>query len=146
MTHPLPHPLCHPLDHKSHPPPQYWRNACHPGRSDGPKATSIRYAHDAATLAFNTFENIDRALRQQLLGAVNDTFLRVLHKPHRRYSGSISLDLLTHLYATYAVISNADWLENNNRFRNPYSPSVLIEVAWRQIHDTVVYDNAGSTP
>ena len=40
-----------------------------------PEAASIRYAHDAATLAFNTFTNVDRALCQQLLGAVDDTFL-----------------------------------------------------------------------
>ena len=41
----------------------------------GPKAASIRYAHDVATLAFNTFANVDHALRQQPIGAVNDTLL-----------------------------------------------------------------------
>ena len=46
----------------------------------------------------------------------------------------------------YAVISNADWLENNKHLREPYSPSVPIEVAWRQINYAVVYANAGSTP
>ena len=103
-----------------------------PAGTTGPEAASTQYAHDTATLAFNTFVNVDRALRQQLLGAVNDTFLRVLHKPHRGYSGSITLDLLTHLYVTYAVISNASCLENNKRFRKPYSPSIPIKVAWRQ--------------
>ena len=92
----------------------------------GPEAASIRYAHDAATLAFNTFANVDRALRQQIIGAVDDKFLQVLHKPHCGYSGSSTLDLLTHLYATYAVISNADWIENDKRFREPYLPSVPI--------------------
>ena len=61
------------------------------------KAASICYAHDAATLAFNTFWNVDRALRKQLLGAVEDNFVRVKHMPQRGYSGSITLDLLTHL-------------------------------------------------
>ena len=68
------------------------------------------------------------------------------HKPHHRYSGSSTLYILTHLYATYAVISNADWLKNDKRFREPYSPSVLIEIAWQQIDDAVPYDDAGSTP
>ena len=99
-----------------------------------------------ATLAFNTFANVDCALRQQLLGAIDDTFLQVLHKPHHRYSGSSMLDLLTHLYATYAFISNADWLEKDKRFRDPYLPSVPIKVAWRQIDDAVAYANAGSMP
>ena len=48
----------------------------------GSVAASIQYAHDAATLTFNTFSNVDRALRQKLLGAVKDTFLRVKHNPH----------------------------------------------------------------
>ena len=91
-----------------------------PAGATKPEAASIRYAHDAATLAFNTFSNIDRALRQKLLGAVEDTFLRVNHKPHSRYSGSSTLDLLTHLYETYAVISNANWIANKNRFCEPY--------------------------
>ena len=69
-----------------------------PTGATGPKAASIRYAHDTATLAFNTFNNVDRALCQQILGAVEDTFLRVKHKLHCRYSGSSTLSLLTYLY------------------------------------------------
>ena len=112
----------------------------------GPEAASIWYAHDAATLYFNTFLNVDRALRHQLLGAVNGMFIQVIHKPHCRYSGSSMLDLLTHLYTMFAIITNADWLENDKRFREPYSPTVPIEVAWRQINDSVAYSDAGSTP
>ena len=69
-----------------------------------------------ATLAFNTFNNVDSALHQQLLGAVKDIFLRFKYKPHCGYSGSSTLDLLTHLCETYAVISNADWIANDKRF------------------------------
>ena len=79
-----------------------------PAGVTGPEAASIRYAHDAATLAFNTFNNFDRALHQQLLGAVEDILFRFKHKPHHGYSGSSTLDLLTHLYETYAVILNTD--------------------------------------
>ena len=46
-----------------------------PARETGPESASIWYAHDAAMLAFNTFANVDHALRQQLLGAIDDTFL-----------------------------------------------------------------------
>ena len=68
-----------------------------PAVATGPEAASILYAHVAATLAFNTFTGVNRALHQQLLGAVDNTFLRVLHKPHHRYSRPRTLDLLTHL-------------------------------------------------
>ena len=72
--------------------------------------------------------------------------MQVKHKPYRGYSGSSTLDLLTHLYDTYTVISNADWLANDKRFRKAYTPTVPIEVAWRHIDDAVAYANAGSTP
>ena len=64
----------------------------------GPEVASIRYAHDMATLAFNTFWNVDCALHQKLMGAVEDNFVRVKHRPHQGYSVSSTLDLLTHLY------------------------------------------------
>ena len=54
--------------------------------------------------------------------------------------------MLTHLYETYAVISNAGWLANDKHFREPYSPTVPIEVAWQKNDDAVAYANAGSMP
>ena len=116
-----------------------------PAGANRPKAVSIRYANDAATLAFNTFNNAECALCQKLLDAIEDTFVRVKHKPHRGYSGFSTLDLLTQLYETYAVISNADWLTNDKRFRKAYAPTVTIKVAWRQIDDAFAYSDDGST-
>ena len=90
-----------------------------PAGTTGPKAASIRYAHDSTTLDFKTFFNVDRTQIQQLIGGVKYTFLQVKHKPHRGYSRTSMLDLLTHLYDTYAVISNNDWLANDKHFREP---------------------------
>ena len=67
-----------------------------PAGTTVPEAASICYAHDAATLAFNTFRNADHALHCQLMGAVKDNSVQVKHRPHRGYSGSSTLDLLTH--------------------------------------------------
>ena len=128
------------------PPPNPVATPVIPAGATGPEAAYIRYAHDAATLAFNTFNNVDRALCQKILGAVEDTFVWVKHKPHLGYSGSSTLDLITHIYETYTVISNAYCLANDKRFHKAYTSTVPIEVAWRQIDDTVVYANAVSTP
>ena len=70
----------------------------------------------------------------------------MLYKPHQGYSGSSTLDMLTHLYATYGVISNTYWLENDKRLCDPYLPSVLIKVAWQQIENAIAYTNTGLTP
>ena len=112
----------------------------------GPKAASTCYTHNVATLAFNTFWNVDHAICQQRLDAVEDNFVQVNNRPHRGYSGSKTLDLLTHLYKTYAVISNTYWLANGKSFRKAYTPTEPIKVVWRQIDDAVAYADAGSTP
>ena len=92
------------------------------------------------------FQNIDRALHQQLLGAVKDNFILVLHKPHIGYIGSTTLGMLTHLYTTYTVISNADWPMNYKRLHEAYYPTDPIKVMWWHINNAVSYDSNGSTP
>ena len=54
--------------------------------------------------------------------------------------------MFTHLYKTYAKISNIDWLANNNLLRKAYAPNKPIQVVWRQIDDIVAYVDVGSTP
>ena len=127
------------------PPPNPGAMPVIPESATGPEVAYIRYAHNASTLAFNTFRNVYRALQQQLMGSVKDNFVRVKHRPHREYSRSSTLDLLTHLYKTYDIISNANWLANDRRFCKSYSPTNPIEVVCRQINDDVAYSNAGST-
>ena len=78
--------------------------------------------------------------------ASKDNFSRVLQRPHLVYSESTTLDLLTHLYATYTVITNTDYLTNNKCFCKAYAPTSPIEVVWQQIYDSVMYTNSGATP
>ena len=92
------------------------------------------------------FQNLDRALQKQLLGAVKDNFVWFKHRPQEGYSRSSTLDLLTHFYDTYALIYNTDWLVNNKRFCKAYTPTDPIKIGWRQIDDGVAYANSGSTP
>ena len=54
--------------------------------------------------------------------------------------------MLTNLYATYAMITNAECVPNGKRFCKAYAPTNPIEVIWRQINDTVKYTNTGSMP
>ena len=89
---------------------------------------------------------MNHALLQQLLGTIEDNFFRVLHRQHLGYSRSSTLDLITHLYEAYSVITNADWLANNKHFHEAYAPTNPIEVVLRQIYNTVAYTNEGSLP
>ena len=116
-----------------------------PAGATVPESASLQYTHDAATIAFNMIQNMDRALFQQLLGVVKDNSIRVFYIPHQYYRVSSTLDMITHLYTTYDVIINTDWLANNKLFRESHAPIDLIELVWRHIDNTVAYADAGST-
>ena len=75
-------------------------------------------------------QNIDSALCQKVLDAVKDNFVHLIHRPHIGYSKSTMLDLLTYLYATYTVITNAEWLANDNHFHDVYAPTDSTKVVW----------------
>ena len=47
---------------------------------------------------------------------------------HLGYSGSSTMYLFSHLYTTYAVINNNNWITNDKRFREAYAPTNPIEV------------------
>ena len=53
--------------------------------------------------------------------------------------------MLIHLYKTYMVITNTNWIENDKRSREAYDPIESITLVWWQIDNTVAYANAGST-
>ena len=51
------------------------------------------------------------------MGSVKDNLVRVLHRLHLGYNGSTTLDLITHISVTYAVIKNGECLANDKWFR-----------------------------
>ena len=83
-----------------------------PAGATVPEGASIQYTHNVATVAFGMFQNIDRVLRQQLMGVAEGNFDLVLHRPHLSYRGSTTLDMLAHLYTMYVGITNEKWLAN----------------------------------
>ena len=128
------------------PPPNPRAAPVIPVGTTGPISASLQYAHNAATVVFNMFQHMDRALHQKLMVAIEDKFLHVLHSPHLGYRGSITLDLLTHLYVIYDVIINAEYLANDKRVCKGYAPTNPTKVIWRHIDDAVTYGDAGSMP
>ena len=100
---------------------------------------------DAATVALDMFQNRDHTLCQQLLGAVKDNLVPVLYRSQLGYIRYTTVDMLIHLYKTYMVITNTNWIENDKRSREAYDPIESIKLVWLQIDNTVAYANAGST-
>ena len=103
-------------------------------------------AHATATRLFQQYDATDRALKQQLLGAVDDMFVSALSDPHVGYANVTTLQLLTHLYATYALITDGDLESNKEAMAATYDVNLPIETLFKRIEECVQFAAAGNTP
>ena len=107
---------------------------------------AIDVAQATATRLFQQYDATDRALKQQLLGAVDDMFVSALSDPHVGYANVTTLQLLAHLYATYAKITDCDLEENKETMTATYDVNLPIETLYKRIEECVQYAAAGNTP
>ena len=114
-----------------------------PPDSTGPQIFNIRLQFATAAKLFKQYDAVDKALKQQLLGCVNDMFVRALRNRHIGYTNITTLEILTHLYNTYAQIKPSDLDANYKRMKAPYDVNLHIETFFDQIEDAVKFAVAG---
>ena len=107
---------------------------------------AVNAAHTTAQRLFAQYDSTDRALKQQLLGAVDDMFVSSLADPHVGYANVTTLQLLQHLYDTYAKITDGDLEENKEAMAAAYDVNLPIETLYKRIEDCVQYAAAANTP
>jgi hypothetical protein len=112
----------------------------------GPAAATIRHTFTEATALFQKYVAVDMALKQILLGAIDEMFVRALQTQYVGYLNVSTRDLLDHLYSTYARISTADLLANDGKFKTSYDANLPIETLFDQIESAMDYAAAGNTP
>lgn len=116
-----------------------------------PNATAIQIAarnrsFDTASEVYATYRMVGNALKKQLLAAVDDIFICSLKQPYIGYGNVTVLQLLTHLFSTYAQISPGDLALNETRMKADYDPNLPIEKLFVQIEDAVAYADHGNDP
>jgi hypothetical protein len=79
----------------------------------------------------------DKALKQQLLAAIDDIYYRSLRNRITGYANVTTLTILRHLYDTYGNISPTDLIDNDTRMKAPYDPSQPIELLFDQFDDAI---------
>ena len=117
-----------------------------PPTSTAAQITSINKVHDDATKAFHQYVNVDKALKQQLIEAVDDLYLKALRNKYVGFSNQTFLTMIAHLYLHYAKISPTDLALNDKAMKTAYDPTLPIENLIEQINDAVEYAAAGKTP
>jgi hypothetical protein len=79
-----------------------------PDRSTVPTTTTIRARFVEDTDIFKQYSTTDKALKQLLVGAADEMFIRSLQTKYLGYLNVSTRKILDHLYAQYARISASD--------------------------------------
>jgi hypothetical protein len=117
-----------------------------PGGSTAAQITEFVRQHTSDTKIFNEYLATDKALKQQVIGAVNAMYLRTLRHRITGFANVTTRQMLEHLYAQYGRLSPADLQENDTRLRAQYDPNQPIESFFDQVEDAVALAAAANAP
>ena len=108
--------------------------------------TALTDTHKRETVIFQEFNNTDKALKQQLLGAVDDMFTRALKNRYIGYANVTTKQPLAHLFSTYRNITSGDLRQNDIKMNTVYDVNMPIETLFDQVEDGMEYAAAGNNP
>ena len=117
-----------------------------PANATGPQINAIHETHKREAKLFHEYNNTDKALKQLLLGAVDDMFTRAIKNRYIGYANVTTKQLLTHLITTYGKISGNDLRLNDAAMNTAYDVNLPIEVLFDQIEDGLDFADAGNHP
>jgi len=114
----------------------------------GANATAFQIAenirqHKAQLTTFRTYHDVDKALRNMLIDAVHPVYIRALYDTSVGFGNVTTLQLLTHLWTHYGVITQDELDANNARMSQAWSPPTPIEVLFTQLEEGVIFATAG---
>jgi hypothetical protein len=110
----------------------------------GPQIAAQTRAHTENHRLWKEYLATDKALKQQILAAIHETYYRTLRNRITGFATISTRQLIEHLYRTYGNITPADLIENDERMKTTYDPSQPIEVLFDQIEDAVELADATS--
>ena len=98
--------------------------------------------HIESLRLYRLYHTVQGALRQQLLTAVPDIYLRTLKNRHTGYTNVAVLALLGHLYTTYGRMTPMDLNANDQRFKTAYDTNQPFETFVQQVEDAMDFADA----
>ena len=114
-----------------------------PANATAAQISANRDRYNDRLHVYRTYNNVQNALKQQLLAAVDDIYVRTLRNTHTGYARVTTLELLTHLYKVYGRLTPMALQDNDNRFRQAYNPAEPFEMLVQQIEDAQAFAAAG---
>jgi len=125
---------------------QPWITPVHPGPNPdvgaNPTAAQITNAtrvHKEAIDEFMLYNQVNAALKKQLLAVIPDTYTKALSDDNYGYGLRSTFEILTHLDNTYGTVSQDDLASNLKALHKEWNPTQPIEDLWNQIDACTAY-------
>jgi hypothetical protein len=120
--------------------------ATFPGALTGAQIANIRQYHDELKALFIEYYATNKALKQQIIGAVNKLYLHTLNHHITGFANVTTRHMLVHLYTTHGRLTPADVQNNNAAMKQPYNPNEPIKTLFDQIKESIDIADAAGAP
>ena len=107
-----------------------------PNGSTGPQIARLVATHKAELKVFQTFRNVDNALKQQLTSAVSRMYIKAMANRMLGFANVSARQLLQHLTRTYGKLTPGQLDANDKEFKKDYDTNDPIENLYEQIENT----------
>lgn len=102
--------------------------------------------HEKHTYAYNVFCNLNKALKKQLVSAIDPLYLASQRDQHSGFARKSAKELLLFLFKNYGEISKQQLQENGITMNTPWNPAEPVEILIKQIDDAVQFATDGKVP
>ena len=87
---------------------------------------------------FNEYYSVNKACKKVIFTLIPEAYFRSFKNKYTGYANVECLEILTHLWTTYGVLSDFEVQENDLRMKQPITDKTLFEEFVEQIETAVV--------
>jgi hypothetical protein len=99
--------------------------------------------HSEDLRAWKAYNNVEAALKKQLITAIPPTYLRAIKNQHSGLTNRTLREILAHLFTVYGNINPNNLRQNDTRFITEWDPNVPIENLIDQVEKAIDYADDG---
>ena len=121
----------------------------HPNVPPGTSAantSTIVHRHTEDLRQWREFKNVNTALKNQLLSALDDIYICALKDCHIRFMNQSIRTILQHLFDNYSNINPLELEDNNTKMRATWDPNSPFDCLIKQVEDGQDYADNGGQP
>ena len=102
--------------------------------------------HAISLREWKEYQAVHKALRKQLLEAVEPIYLRALRDGHVGFANVTVQEILQHLFAAYGIITPTELQANDARMKTAWDPSTPFETVIDQVEEAATFAINGHQP